>query len=335
MKQKLMIIGLAAFSLFSTSCKHTTNPSDNSTQEPPAPTVDLDKEASLVPWEKISGKIAYTRSEDQNGTTYKLLLVMDGSTRKIQLLTYANGPYHEFDNLAWSPDGSAIAYSFRNIVEGIGKWELHKITTENGSDSYVLNGAYPAWSRLGKFSYFWSESQDLIDVAGNIIIDSKFTIFPAGQSRVTWSLGDSLVVFIRADSTCQAALYKIQWQDTLQRGFVPNTLSSPLLQSSGEYNNRTFDYPAFSPDGKTIAFVDWGLRVWNHAEIWLINMDGTNPQRLTTGHNDLSPVWSPDGRHIAFDRSDTFLSQLFIMNSDGTDTTQITLKGGQYAAWMP
>jgi Tol biopolymer transport system component len=55
--------------------------------------------------------------------------------------------------------------------------------------------------------------------------------------------------------------------------------------------------PAWSPDGKRIAFVRGG----KHAHIWLMRADGTGQQRLTSGpSDDDAPTWSPDGSQIAF-----------------------------------
>jgi Tol biopolymer transport system component len=59
--------------------------------------------------------------------------------------------------------------------------------------------------------------------------------------------------------------------------------------------------PAFSPDGKHIAFDDSrsGSR-----RIWLADARGRNPEQLTTDTTDAAhhvrPRWSPDGRHIVF-----------------------------------
>ena len=54
--------------------------------------------------------------------------------------------------------------------------------------------------------------------------------------------------------------------------------------------------PAFSPDGKRIAF-------WRTVPpgFWISDRDGKNPQRVSEdGHRDHAPVWSPDGRSLAF-----------------------------------
>jgi TolB protein len=56
--------------------------------------------------------------------------------------------------------------------------------------------------------------------------------------------------------------------------------------------------PAYSPNGKRIAFV----RAGRSSDIWTMNADGTNKRAVTRtpGVHEVDPVWSPDGQHIAF-----------------------------------
>ena len=54
---------------------------------------------------------------------------------------------------------------------------------------------------------------------------------------------------------------------------------------------------AVSPDGSKIAMV---LSKSGSDNIWVGNADGSNLKRLTTGIEDSSPCWSPDGQWICF-----------------------------------
>lgn len=54
---------------------------------------------------------------------------------------------------------------------------------------------------------------------------------------------------------------------------------------------------AVSPDGSKIAMV---LSKSGSANIWVCNADGTDLKRLTSGVEDSSPCWSPDGQWICF-----------------------------------
>jgi TolB protein len=60
-------------------------------------------------------------------------------------------------------------------------------------------------------------------------------------------------------------------------------------------------FPAWSPDGKQIAYTGFESLMQNKADIYLISAEGKDEKRLTSG-SDLSiiPAWSPDGKQILF-----------------------------------
>ena len=68
-------------------------------------------------------------------------------------------------------------------------------------------------------------------------------------------------------------------------------------------------------------------------QIWVANPDLSGATKLTHGHYDSGwPVWSPDGKRIAFDSGRTdhtpnnssHVNDIFTMNADGTGLTQLT-----------
>ena len=87
--------------------------------------------------------------------------------------------------------------------------------------------------------------------------------------------------------------------------------------------------PAWSPDGRKIAFVsdrDGGVGPNQLAgEIYTMNADGSAQTRLTNNPAlDFAPAWSPDGTKIAFttDRDGSY--QIYTMNADGSQQTRVT-----------
>ena len=79
----------------------------------------------------------------------------------------------------------------------------------------------------------------------------------------------------------------------------------------------------------------------NGGEIYLMNGDGSNVRRLTNNDfGDIFPSLSPDGTRIVFESNRRRTageppnsSDLFIMNTDGTDQTW--LRRGSSATWSP
>ena len=88
--------------------------------------------------------------------------------------------------------------------------------------------------------------------------------------------------------------------------------------------------PAWSPDGKKIAFVS--NRNGGRIQIWVIDADGKNTIRLTDGVSDQNPDWSPDGTKIAYDfllnpwDNDKWNRTIYVMDSDGRNSRQLIEK---------
>ena len=88
--------------------------------------------------------------------------------------------------------------------------------------------------------------------------------------------------------------------------------------------------PRLSPDGRTVAFVVWGVdRDANdyRSAIWLAPVDGSDPPRqFTSGKKrDASPRWSPDGSQLAFvSNRESEKAQLYVMPASGGEARKLT-----------
>ena len=90
-----------------------------------------------------------------------------------------------------------------------------------------------------------------------------------------------------------------------------------------------FETPRVSPDGQRVAF---GLG----DTIWTYNLAGTaGMQRLTFGGKNRFPIWSADGRHVAFQSDREGDLAVFWQLADGSGTAERLTKPEQGEAHVP
>jgi TolB protein len=217
---------------------------------------------------------------------------------------------------SWSPDGTHLAYTTLGPTGGV--------FVENADGSarkqvYLGDGARaPVWSPDGGSIAFYRKYRGppLATVNGQVQYEDYFQVIvvrladdstwlpeeqPYHSFSPTWSPDGKNIVF-QGD----LGLYIVtpnQWAR-----LIPNT-------------DRNFTAPAYSPDGRTIAFT---YRKSDHWDIGLIHPDGsgmhllTDDSALTPTANSASAAWTPDGSGLAFasDRSGSW--QLYLMAPDGS-----------------
>ncbi len=89
--------------------------------------------------------------------------------------------------------------------------------------------------------------------------------------------------------------------------------------------------PAPSPDGRTVALASRG---W----LWLMDVESGVAQRVTAGPAvDAQPVWSPDGRTLAFTRDDSRETWIVALDVETGDETIVASAPGLELdpAWTP
>jgi TolB protein len=97
----------------------------------------------------------------------------------------------------------------------------------------------------------------------------------------------------------------------------------------------TNTYPAWSPDGKRLAFRRMVGAL--DSEVFIANADGSDIRNLTNHPAfDGWPSWSPDGSLLAFASNRRSNYQVFVMKPDGTDVTLVANTEGRATApvWL-
>jgi serine/threonine-protein kinase len=84
--------------------------------------------------------------------------------------------------------------------------------------------------------------------------------------------------------------------------------AAPLIEELDYYY-----YVTVSPDGRRLALGVDGANV----DIWIHDLERQARSRLTFEWNNLSPVWTPDGQHIAYTQGRAGTGNLFLLAADG------------------
>jgi len=135
-----------------------------------------------------------------------------------------------------------------------------------------------------------------------------------GRGRVIWTANGRLIY--NSGTTLQSDLWIANGDGT-----EPRQLS---------FNAGFNDWPAVSPDGRTIVF--HSNRNGAH-HLWRIDLDGSNPVQLTNGYAEKNAAISPDGKWIYFNSSqDNFLWKIPFQ---GGEPIQLTHEFAAYPSVSP
>ncbi len=228
-------------------------------------------------------------------------------------LTY-NGAYDR--QPAWSPDGLWISF----VSTRSGNWDIWKVSRygeSSGIKRLTYYGGFdlePNWNPSNKIIFAAGSGQGYEDVY-------KMNSDGTGRTRLTtafdfdeyadWSPDGTKIVYSSVGGNPGGA--KQIW--------IMNADGTNKHKINNEYGIQ----PAWSPDGKKIAFKCYR----GGYNICLMNADGTNLKQLTSETADThDPDWTPDSKQIIYASKRDGDFEIYLMNADGTNKRQLTSNVG-------
>jgi Tol biopolymer transport system component len=229
------------------------------------------------------GKVAYlTKKNSMNN-----VMVKTGVT-SIQR-TFRNN----ITDFSWSPDGTQLLFTeIRNEHAGI-----YTIAAEQGAIVRQITGNTSndyagAMSSDAKTIFFHrSEGNGNYSIWSYDVDKNQFSNYSAGMTPFPDPTNPKLLYCARYTTKQELDI----WRLNIETGTEEIVLSQP---------GKSFSTPVVSPDGKWILVTGSSLagkgKIQN-TDLYVVGSDGANFTQLTYHQgNDISGVWSPDGKHIYF-----------------------------------
>jgi Tol biopolymer transport system component len=207
-------------------------------------------------------------------------------------------------DVAWSPDGSKVAFSGCCTA---GNFEIYTMSADGtGLTQLTTDGrnTLPAWSPGGRLAFMTNRDGnyeiDTMNADGSSQADVSQSV--ATDENPAWSPDGQRIAF---DSN-RSGTYQV---------YTVKSAGADLIRLSTNAFNDT--EPNYAPDGLTIVFQS--SRTGKDQIFTMSSADGSGQTNLSNNaFNDDRPASSPDGTRIAFDSDRKGNREIYVMSSDGT-----------------
>jgi TolB protein len=207
------------------------------------------------------------------------------------------------------------------------------IVDSDGSGGHAVpgttGGLSPAWHPSGRYVGY-----DELANTGHQTIVVRDLAAGTATRRITTQYTLNISPAFSPDGNTLVFAAGDDGSDLFSARAFDNSPPVRLMASRGSSNAS----PSFSPDGKQIAFTSNRL---GHAEVYIMDADGTNPDLLTTtAFGDQlyrsDPDWSPDGRRVAFQSQVGGVFQIMAINLRDRSVQSLTSEGrNDEPSWAP
>lgn len=207
---------------------------------------------------------------------------------------------------------------------------LYSINPDGTGQHQITDGThfdgYGAWSSNGSRIAFTSDRGGetglyTMRADGSDAIPISTPAGFGGAYALSWSSKNVIAYSWVPDASQEGNLVTIP-----ASGGTPFYLQTDHVIATGDW----------SPDGNRIAFQS--TRDGDTSHVFVINADGTGLTEIAkvSGAAEGAPAWSADGRRIAFMRAFAGGGGIWIVDADGSNPVQVTMRGGDaYPAWSP
>ena len=212
------------------------------------------------------------------------------------------------------PDGRHFLYLARsrqkeNVAIYVGSLDSKEVKRVTSADSYFVYAA-PGYLLFQRKTTLMAQrfDADKLQATGEAFpLVDHLRGLPTPEFSVS---ENGVLVYI----TGQPVLNQLTWFD--RSGKPVGTVGPP----------SPYGGPRLSPDEKRVAVVWWDVASGPNTDIWLIDQRGV-PSRLTSNPAiDSDPVWSPDGRQIAFESNREGVFNLYQKLASGAGNDEELLK---------